>query len=86
LAWLRCLCQKAVNLSSNHCWSRFAILWPRILVNRLPNRLVVLLIGDCAEQLTAHEIRLMLRDRLKTVIFVLHKYRYTIKRAIHGPE
>ncbi|MDC6118109.1 thiamine pyrophosphate-binding protein [Serratia rubidaea] len=52
----------------------------------LPDRRVLLLIGDGAAQLTIQELGSLLRDDLKPVILLLNNAGYTVERAIHGPQ
>ena len=52
----------------------------------LPERRVLLLIGDGAAQLTIQELGSLLRDDLKPVILLLNNAGYTVERAIHGPQ
>ncbi|WP_186369774.1 alpha-keto acid decarboxylase family protein [Yersinia aldovae] len=52
----------------------------------LPERRVILIVGDGAAQLTIQELGSLLRDGLKPVIFLLNNQGYTVERAIHGPQ
>ncbi|MGV3345030.1 alpha-keto acid decarboxylase family protein [Enterobacteriaceae bacterium LUAb1] len=52
----------------------------------LPERRVVLIIGDGSAQLTIQELGSMMRDGQKPVIFLLNNDGYTVERAIHGPQ
>jgi indolepyruvate decarboxylase len=53
---------------------------------RLPERRVIVFVGDGSALLTAQEIGSMLRDDMKPVIFLLNNCGYTVERAINGPE
>ncbi|EKT59500.1 alpha-keto acid decarboxylase family protein [Providencia sneebia] len=52
----------------------------------VPNRRVILLIGDGSAQFTVQELGTMLRNGIKPIIFLLNNQGYTVERAIHGPE
>ncbi len=52
----------------------------------LPERRVIVLIGDGSAQLTVQEMGSMLRDGLKPIIILLNNGGYTVERAIHGPD
>ncbi|KAJ5095446.1 Thiamine pyrophosphate enzyme [Penicillium alfredii] len=45
---------------------------------------VILFIGDGSLQMTAQEISVMIREKLRIVIFILNNDGYTIERVIHG--
>ncbi|HBO3119432.1 TPA: indolepyruvate decarboxylase [Pseudomonas aeruginosa] len=52
----------------------------------VPQRRVILFIGDGSAQFSAQELGSILRDGLKPVIFLLNNEGYTVERAIHGQE
>jgi indolepyruvate decarboxylase len=52
----------------------------------LPDRRLIVLVGDGSALLTAQEIGTMLRDGLKPIIILLNNDGYTVERAIHGTE
>jgi indolepyruvate decarboxylase len=52
----------------------------------LPDRRLIVLVGDGSALLTAQEMGTMLRDGLKPIIVLLNNGGYTIERAIHGAE
>ena len=52
----------------------------------LPDRRLIVFVGDGSALLTAQEIGTMLRDGLKPIILLLNNEGYTVERAIHGPE
>ncbi|MCU5745852.1 alpha-keto acid decarboxylase family protein [Staphylococcus sp. SQ8-PEA] len=46
----------------------------------------ILLIGEGAFQMTAQEFAVMIRERIKSVLFVVNNDGYTVERKIHGEE
>ena len=53
---------------------------------KLPDRRVLIFVGDGAALLTGQEIGSMLRDDMKPIIFLLNNDGYTVERALNGPE
>ncbi len=67
-------------------WGSIGYACPAVLGTNMAdkNRRNILLIGDGSFQLTAQEVSTMIRQKLKTILFVINNDGYTIERIIHG--